>query len=206
MQSSFQSHASEETLEGYSQGTLGEAELAAFEEHLLVCPLCQDRLAETDAFIRAMREAAQDLQAGPPVGAGLLAKMNLPSRIWAPVLAGLAVALGVLGWWNLGRGAGGPPVAVALQSVRGGEDLPGAQAPSGRPLLLRLDLTGIPGSASYKLEVVNAQGRTVRGTSLHHTGASPEVTLTKLEPGQYWVRLYSQPQGELLREFGLRVK
>jgi len=205
MHSSFEAHASEETLEAYSQGTLSEAEVASFEEHLLVCPHCQDRLAETDAFIRAMQEAARGLQAAS-AGAGLLAKLRPPNRMWFALLAGLAVALSVLGWWNLRREGGAPPVAVAVQSLRGGEGLPGVLAPSGRPLLLRLDLTGAPESNGYELEVVNAQGRAVQRATLRRTGASPEVGLNKLEPGQYWIRLYGQPRRELLREFGLRAE
>jgi len=205
MQSSFEAHASDETLEAYSQGTLSEAELSSFEEHLLVCAQCQDRLAETDAFIRATREAARELQAAS-AGAGLLTKLKLPNRIWISALAGLAVALSVLGWWNFRRESSAPPVAVAVQSLRGAEGLPGAQAPSGRPLLLRLDLTGAPESDNYELEVVNAQGHTIQRATLRRTGASPEVGLSKLAPGQYWIRLYAHTQRELLREFGLRVQ
>jgi len=170
-----------------------------------VCAQCQDRLAETDAFIRATREAARELQAAS-AGAGLLGKLNLPNRIWVSALAGVAVALSVLGWWNLRREAGTPPVAVAVQSLRGGEGLPGSLAPSGRPLLLRLDVNGVPESDGYELEVVSAQGRAVQRATFRRTGASPEVGLSKLEPGQYWIRLYGRPRRELLREFGLRVQ
>ena len=208
MQNGLDAHASEETLERYAMGTVKEAELASFEEHLLVCSLCQDRLGETEAFVRATQEAARNLQAAPvSAGAKLLSKLDLPNQVWTPMLAILAVLLGVLGWWNLWREARLPAVAVALQSVRGTEGVAGAQAPSGHPLLVRLDLTGLPESGAFDLEVANAQGRAVQRTSLRRAGGSPEVTLTRLEPGQYWVRLYSPPpQRELLREFGLRVE
>jgi hypothetical protein len=205
-QDTFDWHASEEVLERYSLGTLDEAELASFEEHLLVCQRCQDRLAEMDAFVRATREAARKLHAAPAGRAAWLGKFNLPDRVWTSALVGLAVVLGVLGWWNLRREASAPPVAVVLESYRGGAGLPSVQAPAGRPLLLRLDLTGVPELASYELEVVNAQGGTVQRAVLRRTGANPETTLTRLQPGQYWIRLYSQPQRELLREFGLRVE
>jgi hypothetical protein len=73
-------------------------------------------------------------------------------------------------------------------------------------LLLRVDLTGVTDSASLELEVVSAQGRPVHRETIRRTGAAAEVSLTGLDPGQYWVRLYAQPQRELLREFGLRVE
>ena len=59
-------HASEETLEQYSLGTLPEQELESFEEHLLVCPTCQDRLAATDRFIRAFCGAVEEIGAALP--------------------------------------------------------------------------------------------------------------------------------------------
>jgi hypothetical protein len=208
MQNGFGAHASEEALERYAMGSLADTELPSFEEHLLVCSLCQDRLAETESFIRAMREAARNVQAAPAsVGEGLVAKLNLPNRVWTPALAILAVVLGLLGWWVLWRESNVPAVAVALQSVRGPEGLAGAHAPSGRPLLVRVDLAGLPESGAYELEVADARGKAVRRSTLRQTSSAAEVTLTRLEPGQYWVRLYLPgPPRELVREFGLRVE
>jgi anti-sigma factor RsiW len=53
-------HISEELLEQYAvSGSLPEAELAPLEEHLLICPDCQDPLKELDEFIATMRLALQ---------------------------------------------------------------------------------------------------------------------------------------------------
>ena len=50
-------HPDEDELEKYSMGDLREAEAAGFEEHLLPCEPCQQRLAETDVYVAAMRRA-----------------------------------------------------------------------------------------------------------------------------------------------------
>ncbi len=54
-------HIDDDALEAYSMGRLAEAEAAPLEEHLLVCPECQDRLAGWDEYIAAMRAAMEKL-------------------------------------------------------------------------------------------------------------------------------------------------
>jgi len=49
---------SDETLETYALGRLADPAGARFEEHLLTCRFCQDRLAETDEYILAASKAA----------------------------------------------------------------------------------------------------------------------------------------------------
>jgi anti-sigma factor RsiW len=51
-------HVSEELLDQYALNKLSEAEAAAVEEHILICPNCQDRLTLTDDVIEALRAAA----------------------------------------------------------------------------------------------------------------------------------------------------
>lgn len=51
-------HADGEELEQYCLGWLSQPECESLEEHLLICASCQDRLAETELYIRAMRDAA----------------------------------------------------------------------------------------------------------------------------------------------------
>ena len=50
-------HQTEEQLEFYALGRLTETQVAAVEEHLLVCSVCQDKLDEVEAYALAMREA-----------------------------------------------------------------------------------------------------------------------------------------------------
>ena len=53
-------HLSETTLEAYAMNSLtAEAELAACEEHLLVCHACQDRAAEWDRFVGVVTRAME---------------------------------------------------------------------------------------------------------------------------------------------------
>lgn len=48
-------HISEDLLDQYALKKLPEELAASLEEHLLVCPGCQDRLQLTDDFIEALR-------------------------------------------------------------------------------------------------------------------------------------------------------
>ena len=51
-------HISDDDLECYHLGKiLGEAELAPFEEHLLVCAACAERAEEAAQYVDAMRAA-----------------------------------------------------------------------------------------------------------------------------------------------------
>ena len=56
------SHLEETELEKYSMGTLFEARLEEFEEHLLACDSCQDRLLEMEAYVNAIRSASPKLR------------------------------------------------------------------------------------------------------------------------------------------------
>jgi hypothetical protein len=53
----MQTHTSEDVLERYSMSKLSEVELAPVEEHLLVCPLCCERLTWLDRFVDSIRAA-----------------------------------------------------------------------------------------------------------------------------------------------------
>jgi len=56
-----QGHPEEDLLEQYSLGRVAGSDLRALEEHLLLCPQCQDRLTEVDAYVRAMQDGAKRL-------------------------------------------------------------------------------------------------------------------------------------------------
>ena len=80
-----------------------------------------------------------------------------------------------------------------------------AHAPTGAELDLKIDLTGLPAPATYRVEIVNAEGR----AAWTGTAAARERILTthvakRLSQGVYWVRVYSE-SAELLREFGLKL-
>jgi len=55
-------HMEIEDVERYSMGDLSEPDSAQFEEHLLICELCRDRVRESDEWVRAMVTAARKLR------------------------------------------------------------------------------------------------------------------------------------------------
>jgi predicted anti-sigma-YlaC factor YlaD len=58
-------HPTDEELEKYSISGGRQAEqVAAIEEHLLVCETCRNRLEEIDQYVRPMWMALQRLRAG----------------------------------------------------------------------------------------------------------------------------------------------
>ena len=52
------SHLDEENAEKYSLGKLSARKTAEIEEHLLVCARCRQVVADSDAYVAAMRNAA----------------------------------------------------------------------------------------------------------------------------------------------------
>lgn len=58
-------HFSEEAAENYAVGRLPKAQLAAFEEHLLLCERCRKRLNEEDEFAAAMWSSDGTAEAAP---------------------------------------------------------------------------------------------------------------------------------------------
>jgi anti-sigma factor RsiW len=212
MQARFE-HAQGEDLERYSIGSLSGPEGEALEEHLLICPACQDQLAEIDAYVRTVQVAASRLRSETPLS-------RLRTRNWSweffPRLAlaygGIAaVCLMLAVWVYLSRTSAGssgfPPVAILLQTVRGPGEAIDARAPGGRPLILRADLSGLQPQVLWELEVVDARGARVHRSAGKASESRLEVRLTTgLPAGQYWVRLYAAGSGSgPLREYGLRV-
>jgi hypothetical protein len=95
----------------------------------------------------------------------------------------------------------GPALAVSLTALRGNGA--GSSAPAGRELVLHPDLTGLSVDSSYRLEIVDRTGHTVRQATL--AGAQNGIGVPGLRAGQYYVRVYLLA-GELLREYALLVE
>jgi len=207
-------HPEEDALELYSMGKLSDPGLSALEEHLLACPECQQRLGEMDSYVRAMRDAAAKLREESA------AEQAESFRGLLAVLHGLrpaAVALGVgvvlLGlFWLVASwrpvGSEQTPVAISLQAIRGGEPAAGARAPADRPLLLEIDLTGLPSQQEYALEVAGSTGEPLWQAVVRSASGRIRVRPSRtFRPGAYWVRLFSDGgKTDLLREFSLRVE
>jgi hypothetical protein len=193
-------HMDDEEIERYSMGAMPEAAIAPFEEHLLICEPCRLRLARTDAYVSAMRQASARLRTGS-------LKRKLPwlrfPRL-VPALAGMAVAVVAAGLW-IGRPDMGEahPFAVDLEATRGAAIE--AKAPAGRWLLLRLDLANLPASSWYRLEMVDRFGSRIWQATVAAQGSKAGFKVPGTPPGIYFVRLY-RPPGELLREYAFEVQ
>ncbi len=192
-------HPNEDLLEEYVLHRLPEPLAAQVEEHLLICPLCQDAITETDQFLAALKVAASQPAPAMVRPGWLDARTSL-----APILALVVLALAVV--WNYPSYPqdASTPVAVSLSSLRGTNPL--SPAPAGKPLLLSIDLPDLVSGSKYSVEVVDAAGGPVWKGSVSEIDGHLVATMSKpLVSGLYWVRLYGA-DSELLREFGLSAK
>lgn len=86
-----------DVVERYVQGTLPPSEAEAFEEHLVGCAACFERVRWTESFGGALRAAAAQEVAAAVAGAGLLAWLRRPGTLRRAGLALTALtALGLL--------------------------------------------------------------------------------------------------------------
>ena len=197
-------HPDEEQMERYSMGDLSDEETARFEEHLLVCESCQQHVISSDDYVSTMHSASTRIR---QQGRRSRNPWWLFPR-WTPVLAGATVMLllGVLGLrWAASRNNGKPQpaLAIALVATRGEEIR--AKAPPGRTLALRADLTGLPPETSFRLELVDAQGKPVWHGDVAPREIQATPAVSGLSPGLYFLRAFT-PSGKLLREYGLEVE
>ena len=51
-------HLDDEEIEKYSMGDISEKEASRFEEHLLICESCQNRVSESDSYVSTMQCAS----------------------------------------------------------------------------------------------------------------------------------------------------
>ena len=182
------SHIDPENLEKYSLGRTTPDETARVEEHLLVCEHCRRTLEDSDGFGRAMTTAAGRWNRS---GAKSWSKVSVLATA-ACLLLAASVALR----WS---GGGATPLAVNLTALRANH---GAAAPAGRALELHPDLTGLPTSSAFRIELVDQAGKPVWSGEL---GAAQTAVMAPAQPaGAYFVRLYTT-SGELVREYGLQI-
>ena len=213
-----QGHITEEALESYAMGRMIDPEAETFEEHLLLCAGCQERLQQMDEFVSAFKvaaarmgkEAIQDSVELPFAGKlrqSLVSFWNAATPVYA--LGGVAVAAALL-IAVYPRGSAPLPgsPAIELNAVRGTVPVVVA-TPGGAQLNLSLDLTGLPEAKQLKLEIAGASGQVM------WTSSAPRPEAGKLaiqppihpKPGLYWVRVYDAGREQLLlREFGLRIR
>ena len=187
-------HLDEAQLEAFSMGKLPESELAACEEHLLICESCRQRVEENDIYVRSMRDAA----------ARLRAREEKPRKAWlprvVPLLAAAVLILGIGIALRVNQKGGLTPVAVALDATRGGGLV--AQVPAERPMLLKPNLNGLPAFPEYHLRILDRTGKRIWQGNFK---AGNAVAVPQQPLGIYIVELYSIP-GTLLREYAMEIK
>ena len=84
------SHLDDGDIEKYSMGGLTDSEAASLEEHLLVCEHCQQRQAESDAYVAAMRRAAGHFHGRPSLAPDAPERPRWTWLRLIPALAGVA--------------------------------------------------------------------------------------------------------------------
>ncbi len=197
-------HPPEETIERYVRGKLSDAELDAFEEHLLSCVPCQNSAEELDMFVGATRAAAQELEHRPPSRLEWFRSMltSGPRMAWTAAFVAAAALIIVIPGRNPGS------QAISLAVTRGAEAV---HAKPRIPIDLRLDLAGLPSAVDpWVVEIVDSAGTVIDTYRASPDGDKLLVKIPKrFAAGQYWIRLYAttqeEPKRELLREFGLTV-
>jgi len=180
-------------------GQLAEPELAEFEEHLLLCEHCQERLAREDDIRQGMRDAATVLEQPRPATGWTVHKLA-----WGFGLAVVAFLAAGGFLYQYSHKAVPPSAVVVLQTVRGNASQP-VVAP-GKPVILVLDLTGLPPFPTYQCEVVDSTGSLVfRAGLVAHDSKLQAPFVRGFTQGTYFVRV-SSPAHDLLREFALTVR
>jgi len=199
-------HLEEDEIERYSTGIASEKECARFDEHLLVCEFCRNRVTQEDDYGLAIqsaglrwRQQARLREAGWRDFPRLIPLSYALGLVAALTLIAL-LALGALRPWT--RGAA-PVFAVHLEALRGAGIE--SRAPAGRALLLDLDLTGLPAQKIYRVEAVDRLGNVVWQGTVPAQDSRASVSLPSMPAGIYFVRVYAS-SGELVREYGLEVE
>jgi CheY-like chemotaxis protein len=151
-------------------------------------------------------EAAPSVTEPTPV-AGPVVVVRIPPRrrsmsVPLRVAAAVAICLIPFGIYEVSR----PSVAMDTVNLRTWRGLAGsAAAKAGKALVLNLNLTGIPRHDSYRIELVDREGRLIWQQVIPAT--SSEILQAKsaaLRSGLYYIRAHASPEG-LLREYELRI-
>jgi anti-sigma factor RsiW len=192
-------HIQEELMDRYAMGTLPQESVADVEEHLLVCPTCQDRLTELDEFLTVFRAASTQLEPAPVQS---IRRRPYIRVLWAGAAAAV-VLLAVL----VSREPGAvrlPPATLVVQSLRGPES--GAHVAASRPFLLVFDVAATS-PVAQEIEIVNAEGSEIVKPVAGAKDGWLAASIQRLPRGDYWVRVYlKQATRDLIAEYKLQVE
>jgi hypothetical protein len=196
-------HIDDDVLEQYALDRLTGDQLAATEEHLLLCGYCRDRLEQLDAFVASLRTAIQNPALDPPRRGSAQSRVRGGFHaLWA-VTAAAAAVIGV-GYFSPSGPGVREPATVEMRAMRG-EPSAGV-APAKTPLVLRLDATGLPSADIYRVEVVDYSGASRWNGDVRLQSGMLVAQTPGMPPGMYWVRAIDPARPETLREYGLTLK
>jgi hypothetical protein len=192
-------HVGEDQLESYSIGNLAERHAAHVEEHVLICETCQDRLADSDSWVRSIRRGALRR---PSARKSFWIPWVLPRRV--PVLAAIILIVAATAALRFSRQGAVAPLAVVLEATRG--PAVAARVPPLQPLLLEPGLESLPPLHWFHLEIVDRLGKEVwRADYAPAPGGASGIFVPGLSQGTYFVRLYDS-SGTLLREYAVEAR
>jgi hypothetical protein len=211
----FDSHLSDDLLERYVMGAASDEETALADEHVIICPDCQDRLQEIDDFVQAFRIAAprmlRETKREPGKAGWFAGRLGwlFGSGLLKPAPLAGALAAVVLGILVVSSDPRQPGVSrdrvVELRSFR--SEAVATATPSDN-LTLKMDTGGLVSSPAYEVEIADMGGKVIwRGRSGMEEGVHVVRPGSLTQPGPYWVRVLQDDAGKsLLREYGLEIR
>ncbi len=190
-------HESEDRLELYALGRLGDSEIEQVEEHLMVCEPCRELLEQTSVSALAFREELSKPVIHRPAFEGWFGWLT--PRVMSAAAFAVFVLAAILYWGGESRLA--PVASLQLTAMRGGMQSVGIARETD------LVLTDAPAAGTpLSVEVVDGSGTAVWNGTGNNSGRGVELKIAnRLSPGDYFVRLRSA-KGELLHEYGFRVR
>jgi hypothetical protein len=195
-------HGTDDQFEGYLLGRMSDLEIPVFEEHLILCSVCRERLDSTEHFVLGIREALETVPANSASrGSDWFAWLRRPAFLTSFAVAALAAVAALVIGVPSGRTKFAPVATLQLTTLRG--DIP-VSAPARE---LDLTLSDAPRQGGpFRVEVVDATGQSLwKGVSGTGPAGVQVKALQRFGPGQYFVRLYAA-SGQLLHEYGFRIR
>lgn len=195
------SHLSEEQLEEYVRGRSRPRDIAAIEQHLLVCARCQQGVDNAENFAVGMKEALSEQPGNNPV-AGASSWLDWFQRRPALTMGvGFACLILLIATFSSRWKQLAPSASLVLTAMRG------EMTETAPARVFEITLADAPKDGGpYRVQVVNAVG-SAEFTSLAAAGPKG-VQFTEgrtLGPGDYFVRIYG-PDEKVLHEYGFRVR
>ena len=195
-----QNHGTGELIESYILGTLPEADVATFEEHMFICEACRERTEQAQDFVIGVRQAFREgAQPAVTPRADWFGWLRKPAGAMALAFVALLAVLAII--FSPGRNALPAVATLQLTATRG-------EMPWVKPAReLDLTLAGAPvDGGPFRVEVLDAQGHNIWGGLADSEGDAVVMKVqARIQPGNYFVRLYSA-DGPLVREYGFEVR